>query len=125
MVSRGSTARATSMTRCGDSPVLGVLSASTTCSRNVLAAFSPQPLPSGASSASAASNALSSPTISGSAGTKASRLGVEASEMTGKVYGQALGCSSTASSPTVTIRSAWVTSAFSIMPPMMQPARNG
>ena len=85
MVSRGSTARATSTARCGDSPVLGVSSASLTCWRNAFAAFSPQLPPSGAHSASAASSDFRLPTTSGSAGTRASRLGVEDSASTGSV----------------------------------------
>ena len=108
MVSRGSTARATSTARCGESPVLGVFSASVKLLAEARAAASPQSLPSGAHSARRASRGSRSPTSSGAAGTSASRLGARDSASTGSVYGHGFGCSSTASSPTAMIRSACV-----------------
>src|SRR4029078_158578 len=74
IVLRGSTARETSIARCGERPVLGTASALFTSSPKVLAAFAPQLLPSVDHSASPARMLLRSPTTSGSAGTNASRL---------------------------------------------------
>ena len=85
MVSRGRTAREISIARCGERPLLGVSSALFTSSRKVLAAFSPQLLPTVAHSASPARMVFRSPTTSGSAGTSASRLGVPDKASTGSV----------------------------------------
>ena len=65
--------------------MLGTSRALLTSSRKVLAAFAPQLLPSDAHSARPARIVLRSPTISGSAGTSASRLGVPERASTGRV----------------------------------------
>ena len=109
------------MRRCGVRPLPGDSSAASSSCRNARAGFSPH-APSGALWHRAVSRPFRSLQTSTVAGTMASRLRTSDRASTGTVYGQGSGCSSTASRPTVMMRSAWLMSLRSICPPKMQPA---